>query len=36
MSPKDYEDFMPFFDKALSQYHKVDLTKQKHITNWDY
>jgi len=36
MNPKDYDEFKPFFEKALSQYHKVDLTKQKHITSWKY
>lgn len=27
MKPSDYDDFKPFFDRALSQYHKVDLSK---------
>lgn len=26
MSPSDYDDFRPFFSKALELYHKVDLT----------
>jgi len=34
MRPSDYDDFKPFFDKALSQYHKVDLTKTSHKNNW--
>jgi hypothetical protein len=25
MNPKDYDEFRPFFAKALEQYHKVDL-----------
>ena len=34
MKPKDYDDFKLFFNKALQQYHKVDLTKKKHKNNW--
>ena len=30
MNPKDYDEFSPFFKKALSQYHKVDLNVKKH------
>ena len=32
--PSDYDDFKPFFSKALSEYHKVDLTVKKHVNNW--
>merc|ERR1719313_2839953 len=34
MNPKDYDEFAPFFKKALSQYHKVDLNVKKHVNNW--
>lgn len=34
MNPKDYDDFSPFFKKALQQYHKVDLSKTKHVNTW--
>ena len=34
-SPSDYDDFKPFFKAALGSYHKVDLNKKKHTTNWD-
>jgi hypothetical protein len=34
MNPKDYDEFYPFFSKALSQYHKVDLKTKKHVNNW--
>jgi len=34
MNPKDYDEFYPFFKKALEQYHKVDLDKKKHVNNW--
>jgi len=34
MSPSDYDDFKPFFDKALSQYHKVDLKQTSHKNSW--
>jgi len=34
MNPNDYDEFRPFFAKALSQYHKVDLEKTKHTNNW--
>jgi hypothetical protein len=30
----DYELFKPFFKKALEAYHKVDLSKTKHVNNW--
>jgi creatine kinase len=30
----DYEVFKPFFTKALESYHKVDLSKKKHVNNW--
>jgi creatine kinase len=35
MSPKDYDEFNPYYKKALEIYHKVDLDKVKHINNWD-
>ena len=34
MDPKDYDEFYPFFRKALEQYHKVDLNVTKHVNNW--
>jgi hypothetical protein len=34
LNPKDYDEFYPFFKKALQQYHKVDLDKTKHTNNW--
>jgi len=34
MNPKDYDEFDWFFKKALAQYHKVDLSKKKHVNNW--
>jgi len=34
MNPKDYDDFSPFYKKALSMYHKVDLNVKKHQNNW--
>lgn len=34
MNPQDYDEFRPFFAKALSQYHKVDLNTTKHTNNW--
>jgi len=34
MNPKDYDEFLPFFKKALEQYHKVDLAVKKHVNNW--
>jgi creatine kinase len=36
MHPNDSKDFKPFFQKALSQYHKVDLSVNSHKTNWDF
>ena len=33
MNPRDYDDFKPFFSKALQQYHRVDLSKKKHRNN---
>eukprot|EP00466_Bigelowiella_natans_P001107 jgi/Bigna1/54388/estExt_Genewise1Plus.C_320104 len=33
--PDDYETLKPFFKAALQKYHKVDLSKTKHVTNWD-
>lgn len=35
MNPTDYDDFRPFFVKALQQYHKVDLTQKKHTNSWN-
>mmetsp|Transcript_34064 Transcript_34064/g.45018 ORF Transcript_34064/g.45018 Transcript_34064/m.45018 type:complete len:481 (+) Transcript_34064:84-1526(+) len=32
--PDDYDTFKPFFSKALEKYHKVDLSKKKHVNNW--
>jgi len=32
--PDDYDKLGTFFNRALEQYHKVDLTKTKHINNW--
>jgi len=32
--PDDYETFKPFFKAALEKYHKVDLSKTKHVNNW--
>jgi protein-arginine kinase len=34
--PGDYEDFRPFFQAALSKYHKVDLAVKKHTNNWEF
>jgi len=36
MNPKDYDEFSPFFKKALGQYHKVDLNVKKHVNNWSF
>jgi hypothetical protein len=36
MSPTDYDDFKPFFKAALETYHKVDLSTQTHVNNWDF
>jgi len=35
MTPNDYDDLKPFFQKAIETYHKVDLTKTKHTNTWD-
>ena len=32
--PDDYDIFKPFFRRALEKYHKVDLSKTKHVNNW--
>ena len=32
--PDDYDEFRPFFVKVLEAYHKVDLSKVKHVNNW--
>lgn len=34
MNPGDYDEFYPFFKTALEKYHKVDLSKTKHVNNW--
>lgn len=34
LSPGDYDEFFPFFKVALEKYHKVDLSKVKHVNNW--
>lgn len=34
MAPSDYDEFLPFFKKALELYHKVDLSKVSHVNNW--
>lgn len=36
MNPKDYDEFSPFFKKALAMYHKVDLSVKKHVNNWSF
>ena len=33
--PGDYDEFNNFFKRALELYHKVDLSKTKHVNNWD-
>ena len=33
-SPVDYDEFSWFFKPALEKYHKVDLSKKKHVNNW--
>lgn len=35
MHPTDYERFEPFFARALSQYHKVDLKTTSHKNDWN-
>lgn len=35
MNPTDYERFKKFFKPALEKYHKVDLSQNKHVNNWD-
>jgi len=35
MSGTDYDEFYPFFKVALEKYHKVDLSKTKHVNNWN-
>lgn len=34
LNPADYDEFKPFFGKALELYHKVDLNTTKHVNNW--
>lgn len=35
MQPEDYQRFEPFFAKALSQYHRVDLKTKSHKNDWN-
>lgn len=35
MNPTDYDNFKPFFQAALEKYHNVDLSKKKHVNDWD-
>jgi len=35
MRPNDYDEFKPFFKKALATYHKVDLEKKSHVNDWN-
>lgn len=35
MTPDDYDDLRPFFQKACEMYHKVDLNEVKHTNSWD-
>jgi len=30
----DYDEFKPFFKRALEEYHKVNLTDKQHTNNW--
>ena len=32
--PDDYDVFKPYFVKVLQAYHKVDLSKTRHVNNW--
>lgn len=32
--PGDYDDFRVFFVRVLEAYHKVDMSKTKHVNNW--
>ena len=34
-NPNDYDIFKPFFKEALQRYHKVDLSQQKHVNDWN-
>ena len=34
LNPADYDEFRPFFAKALELYHKVDLSTTKHVNTW--
>mmetsp|Transcript_19322 Transcript_19322/g.25177 ORF Transcript_19322/g.25177 Transcript_19322/m.25177 type:complete len:454 (+) Transcript_19322:35-1396(+) len=34
MNPGDYDDFLPFFEAVIKDYHKIQ-GHVKHITNWD-
>lgn len=33
MNPEDYDEFKPFFDAVIREYHKIPAGK-KHVTNW--
>eukprot|EP00919_Chromeraceae_sp_WS-2016_P010256 GHVR01024062.1.p1 GENE.GHVR01024062.1~~GHVR01024062.1.p1 ORF type:complete len:170 (+),score=29.12 GHVR01024062.1:60-512(+) len=35
MQPQDYDTYKPFFQKVLSEYHKVPL-ESKHVNNWSF
>merc|ERR1712159_828282 len=35
MTPNDYDDLKPFFQKAIETYHKVDLSQTTHTNTWD-
>lgn len=34
MNPTDYEEFRPFFENVLAEYHQVEVGA-KHVNNWD-
>lgn len=34
MNPTDYDDFKPFFENVLAEYHGTNVG-QKHTNNWD-
>eukprot|EP01083_Nonionella_stella_P135014 410707_1 len=34
MNPGDYDDFLPFFEAVIKDYHKINGNVQ-HVTNWD-
>jgi len=35
MTPNDYDEFKPFFQPVLEKYHKVNLSKKKHVNDWN-